>query len=148
MNKKLLISLPIILIILLGVFAGPKVKNKLFKPVVQNSPAPQFYLVSIDPNPLEGATILPTQSITVTFNKPVRVSELKHRFDPEINHEVTVANGIDSTLGTTLKITFVKPLQLGSGYTFFILASTHTEDKINLDRDYIYHFSTIKYNGV
>ncbi len=108
---------------------------------VQPPQKEELKIISTNPNPLEEATILPTSSIEITFNKPVNLSEFKHRFDPEVNHEV-------EAIKNTFRITFKKPLRLGSGYTLFILPNTHTEDGLSLDREIIYHFKTISYRGV
>lgn len=114
----------------------------------QVSQEEKLKIVSTSPDPLEGATILPTQYIEVTFSKPLFVSEFKHRLDPEVDHEVKVINGRDHAFGSTFRIIFKKPLELGSGYTFFILSNTKTEEGIGLEHDFIYHFSTISYRGV
>ena len=117
---------------------------------VQEKPVEQIEsddlkIISTSPDPLEGATILPTQNIEFKFNK--QISEFKHRFDPEVDHEIEAAyDSTDKT--TTIKIIFKKPLILGSGYTLFVLSNTNSVDKIELGRQYDYHFSTIKYKGV
>lgn len=104
-------------------------------------------IVSTNPDPLEGAVILLTQTIEIKFNKRLSVSEFKHRFDPEVEHEVeAIYDKISNT--TSLKIKFKKPLNLGSGYTLFILSNTASEDNKLLEREFNYHFSTIKYKGV
>ena len=108
----------------------------------------QLKIISTDPDPLEGSTILPTQYIEITFNKPLFVSQFKHRLDPEVDHEVKVINGRDHAFGQTFRIIFKKPLELGSGYTLFILSDTKTEENLGLDKDFDYHFSTINYKGV
>lgn len=108
----------------------------------------QLKLLSTDPDPLEAATLLPTQTITLTFNQVIPKSELKYHFDPDVEHQLEVASGPSSSGGTTFKITFKKPLELGSGYTLFIESSTHTKSKVTLDREYVYHFRTINYRGI
>ena len=108
----------------------------------------QLQITSTKPDPLDEATILPTGSIEVTFNKPIVASELKHRFDPDIEHEVEVTGGINNFYGQTFRIIFKKPLPLGNGFTLFILKETHTEEKETLDKEYIFHIKTIKYTGV
>lgn len=134
--KKLSIIIIIIITVILGFF----LKQNPTKP---NSPVSreELKIISTNPDPLEGATILPTQSIEITFNKPVNTSEFKHRFDPEIDHQVETKNN-------TFRIIFNKPLKLGSGYTLFILPNTHTEDGLTLGQEIIYHFKTISYRGV
>ena len=108
----------------------------------------QLKITSTKPATLDEATILPTDTIEITLNKPIYRSELKHRFDPEINHEVETINGIDKELGQTFRIIFQEPLGLGKGYTLFILSNTHDQENHNLDHEYIYHFKTISYRGI
>ncbi len=142
-NIKFIIFITIIIVI----FGGLIFKQNPDKPV-QTLPKEELKIISTNPSPLEDATILPTGSIDITLNKPVVISEFKHRFDPELEHEVEVISGINSSYGQTFRISFKKPLQLGSGYTLFILPNTHTEDGLKLDKEIIYHFKTIGYRGV
>lgn len=142
--KKLLTIIIIIFITIIVVMVS---KNYSIKPEAQ-IPKEELKILSTNPNPLENATILPTSSIEITFNKPFTASEFKHRFDPELEHEVETVNGINNSYGQTFKIRFKKPLQLGSGYTLFILPNTHTENGLKLDKEIIYHFKTIEYRGV
>lgn len=121
----------------------PSTKTEIKSPQLEN-----FKVISTKPDPLEGATILPTQEIEITFNREVVRSEIKHKFDPEVEHEITTINGKNSEVSKTFKITFKKPLSLGSGYTLFIYDGTHTENKQNLDKQYSFHFETIAYKGI
>ena len=105
-------------------------------------------IVSTNPNPLDEATILPTQAIEITFNKPIFRSEFKHKFDPEVDHDVEVVNEENQEYGKLFRIVFKKPLEFGSGYTLFIEQNTHSEDKQTLEKNYQYHFKTIKYSGI
>lgn len=145
MNKKPVLIIATLIFLALIFFL---VKNKQTTTPTTPSPSDQLQIISTNPNPLDEATILPTDSIEITLNKPVVVSELKHRFDPDIKHEVKVINGINNSYGQTFRIIFEKPLPLGSGFTLFILKETHTEEKQLIDKEYIFHFKTIKYSGV
>src|SRR3989344_4455175 len=69
----------------------------------------ELEIISTNPDPLEGAVVMPSQIIEIKFKKP---------------------------------------LDLGSGYTLYILPDTNGVDKKILGKDVIYHFSTIKYKGV
>lgn len=140
-------KLVIAVIIFITVIAVIIFKNSPNKPEAQ-IPKEELKILSTNPSPLENATILPTGTIEITFNKPVVTSEFKHRFDPELEHSVEVVRGINNSYGQTFKISFKKPLQLGSGYTLFILPNTHTENGLKLDTEVIYHFKTIEYKGV
>lgn len=144
-------------ILILGIVALFVMRDSLFKkeiPVEKSQAVNQeqfdvekLRIISTNPDPLEGATILPTQNIEFKFNKQIAISEFKHKFDPEVDHEVeAVYDKINNT--TTVKIKFNKPLNLGSGYTLFVLSNTNSEDGKQLGREYDYHFSTIKYRGV
>lgn len=141
--KKFLIVI-VLLTIAAGVFLYQKQTVKV-EPVKQEE---KLTIVLTKPNPLDEATILPKDGIEVTFSYPIYRSELKHRFDPEMKHEVVVVNGIDKELGTTFRITFNDSLELGRGYTLIILPETHDQKNHNLDHEYIYHFKTISYRGV
>ena len=141
--KKLLILLAIVIIGVL-IWNQKQTSNKILKQVQDDN----LKIVSTKPEPLDEATILPKDSLEITFNYPIYRSELKHRFDPEIEHEVITVNGIDKELGTTFKITFNEPLELGRGYTLFILSNTHDQKNHSIDHEYTYHFKTISYRGV
>lgn len=108
----------------------------------------KLQVVSTNPDPLEGAILLPTQSIEVTLSKEVVVSELKHKFDPETKNTVEVLDNKGTTKGKVFKITFKDPLKPGVGYTLFIETNTHTESGETLDKQYVYHFKTISYKGI
>ncbi len=149
--KKQILFAGLVLLIVMAFLVVKNVLNK--EAIVQSQPEvnlkaetnDQLLIVSTNPDPLEGAVILPTQNIEFKFNK--RISEFKHRFDPEVEHELETAyNSTDNT--TTIKIIFKKPLNLGSGYTLFVLSNTSSTDKKELGKEYDYHFSTIKYKGV
>src|SRR3989344_6495136 len=140
-KKLLVIGL---LVIAVGGFLHQKQAVKLVAPQQEE----KLTIVSTKPNPLDETTILPKDGIEITFNYPIYRSELKHRFDPEIEHEVEAVNGVDKELGTTFKITFNEPLELGRGYTLFILSNTHDQKNHSIDHEYTYHFKTISYRGV
>ena len=110
----------------------------------------QLQIISTNPNPLDGATVLPTQSIEITFNKPIVRSEFKYKLDPETAHQLTVVEGSDPNkdIGQTFKITFRKPLELGKGYTLFVLPGTHTENGLKFDKHQNFTFHTINYRGI
>lgn len=151
-EKKILIT--VIVLIVGGVLTWSLLGSGKVSSLKNNqNPTPtvlsdKLQIISTNPNPLEEATILPTQYIEITFNKPLFVSEFKHRFDPEIDHEVKVINGRDYAFGSTFRIIFKKPLELGGGYTLFILSTTKTEEGLGLPNDLIFHFQTIPYKGV
>ena len=141
------------LIILIAIFAA--IASILFLRLPKESDIKQttneiqyLQIISTSPSPLDEATILPTQAIEITFNKPIFRSEFKHKFDPEVDHDVEVVNEENQEYGKLLRIVFKKPLEFGSGYTLFIEQNTHSEDKQTLEKNYQYHFKTIKYSGI
>lgn len=103
-------------------------------------------IVSTDPKPLDEATILPNQSLTINFNKAFDTSRLKIRLEPEKALEIKIAKA--NTPTDTITISFKEPLQLGSGYTLFINPDPANAEKLPLEKDYIFHFKTIGYRGV
>lgn len=148
-NFKVLFILIIVLalFIFLKFHSGNQTSENNTKLTSVNSNTQQLLLLSTNPNPLEGAVILPDATIQLNFNKRVIPTQLKHNFDPPIDDTVTEHNQPDQGI-YTLKISFKKPLELGNGYTLFIQGDTHSEDGIKLGQDFNYHFRTINYNGV
>lgn len=149
MNKKLKLLL-VFLFLILGIILSFKLLplNKDKNTTNNQTQSDQLKLISTNPDPLDNVTIIPTQDLEFTFNKPFYKSEFKHKFDPLVEHDVEVVNGENSERGSTFRIKFRKPLPLGSGYTLMIEASTKIDEDHKLDRDYIYHFRTIQYKGV
>lgn len=148
-KAKLIFVLVVIMIAVTGFVLINKPAGQDQKSPTQEAQNDQLKIVSTDPDPLDDATILPTQSITITFNKVIPKTEFKYKFEPEIaGAEVEALNGSDSTNGIVMKISFKKPLDLGMGFTLKILGSTRTDKKENLDSDYNYHIKTIQYKGV
>ena len=152
-NSKIFLGLCAFLIIAFGLFMFTRVNKS---PVNNGEKANQaeisdnqLKIIATNPNPLDDATILPTQSIEITFNKIIPKSEFKHEFSPEIpSHEVEALNGPDANNGSVMKINFKEPLQLGAGYSLTISSGTRTGDGKSIDKEYIYHFKTIQYKGV
>lgn len=148
---KIFILIAFILFATGGVFFwNQKITEKTLENPAQVVLNNKLQVVSTNPDPLDGATVLPTQSIEITFNKPLVRSEFKYRLDPETDHVLMVVNGSGSNkdISKTFQITFNKPLELGKGYTLFILPGTHTEDGIRFDKDQNFTFHTINYRGI
>jgi len=152
MTKKIVIS-AILLILGVVLFLNKShlsnLSQKPLEAIASSAPqnqADSLRVISTKPSPLEGVTILPTQSIEITLNKQVG-AEFKYHFDPVVESKVEELVNTNNQQAT-YKISFIKPLELGSGYTLYIDPGTHTQDKQNLDHEYIYHFSTISYKGV
>jgi hypothetical protein len=127
------------------------------QPILDNGQQPQevtqqqtnnpeeIQVVSTNPKNLDGATILPNQSIEITFNRALENEpETKRQWDPEDTDVKTEL----STDRKTVKFTPNKPFILGQGYTLTIKPDTKFDGKKTLGKDLIYHFKTISYSGV
>lgn len=148
LNFKLLLLLFISLIVVLvakNYLSTPESTNN-----TQTTQAEELKIISTNPTPLEGATILPTQYIEITFNKPIVKSEFKHKFDQDVEYELQAVDmiGPNKDISKTFKFIFKKPLELSQGYTLTILSNTHTDDGLNLKQDHSFTFTTVKYRGV
>ncbi|MCL5784425.1 MAG: hypothetical protein M1142_03670 [Patescibacteria group bacterium] len=101
-------------------------------------------VVATNPSPLEEATILPNQTLEITFNLPIEnPDEFKNRIDPQTDHKIELSSD-----RKTAKVIFSKPLELGRGYTLFVKPDTKFDGAKNLNQDLIFHFRTIDYQGV
>lgn len=149
-NKKFWMILLVILFILAAWFIYYKKTSTNTALVPKDTATDQLKIVSTNPNPLNGATILPNQNIEITFNKEIVKSEFKNRFDQEISYDVEAVDKIGSNkdISKTFKIVFKKPLELGHGFTFSVLSNTHTENGLKLNEDQSFSFKTINYNGI
>lgn len=101
-------------------------------------------LISTNPSPLDGTTILPTQIIEFQFNLPLENdAETKITLDPKVEYKIELSND-----KKTAKIIPLKPFTLGQGYTLSIKGDTKFQGKKTLGRDYGFGFRTIEYKGV
>lgn len=151
-NKRLL---TVIIICILGVlffFAKDfftqqtPIPDKTSNDTQSNKPIPenQVGVISTQPSPLEEATILMSQPVEITFNKPIEnIGELKHRVEPEFAY--------DLKLSQDRKTVILSPKEfypLGTLITLHISVETKFDGGFRLDSNLIYHFKTIKYRGV
>lgn len=116
------------------------------QPVVSPAPSDQPTLISTNPTNLgQGESVLwAMQPIELTFNLPlVNGPEVKQRIEPKIEYQVELSDD-----KKTVKIIPTQPLPLGTGFSLYISSETKFDGNKTLDRDYIFHFQTIKYNGV
>ena len=103
----------------------------------------EIKVVSTSPNPLEEAVILPNQNIEITFNQPIENrGEFKNLIEPKADYEIKLSDD-----RKTAKIVPHVPFQLGVTFTLFIKPDTKFDGK-TLNREIIYHFKTINYQGV
>lgn len=127
-----------------GLYSKPAAEKPVDtqKNTAQSSEEPK--LIFTNPTPLEGSTILPTQSVQITFNIPLEnVGEFKHRLEPKTPYEAKLSDD-----KKTVTITPTKPLKLGSGYTLFIDQLSKFEGGKRLNGGIDIHFRTIEYKGV
>lgn len=111
---------------------------------VQISPSEEPKVISTHPDNLDGTTLLPTQIIEITFNRPLEnVGEFKNRLEPKTNYEVKLSDD-----RKTARIIPNPTFKLGAGYTIFILPDTKFYGKKTLGREIIYHFNTVSYKGI
>ena len=101
-------------------------------------------IVSTRPDPLENAIVSGTETVEITFNRPLEnVGEFKFRMEPEIEYKIELSQD-----RKTAKIVPVKPYQLGSGYTIFIGPETKFDGVGRWGEEKIFHFRTITYRGI
>lgn len=146
--KKILIL--ILVLILAGGFwyftqkkeaPGPASSQKQINPASE-SDDPK--IVSTKPDPLENTIVSASEVIEITFNRPLQNSgEFKFRIEPKIEFKIDLSSD-----RKTAKISFLKPLELGTTYTIFIGPDTKFDGMGNWGQDKMYHFNTVKYTGV
>ncbi len=101
-------------------------------------------LLGTVPTPLDNATILPTQEISLTFNFPIEnTGEFKHSLEPKIEYDLKLSND-----RKTLTIVPKKPYQLGLGYTLMVQSDTKFDNGKRLSDPISVHFKTIDYKGI
>lgn len=109
----------------------------------QKTQSEDVQIVATVPQNLNDSTILPNQTIEITFSEAL-VNE------PETRWKITPSADIKAELSAdkkTLKLIPNKPYDLGNGYTLFISGETKLESKKNLNREIIYSFKTIQFKG-
>lgn len=145
LKHKIMIGIAIIGAILVfifqhGIYSKPEQNLKSKQEVKSEEPQ----VVSTNPSPLENTTILPTQSVEITFNYPIQnIGEFKNKLEPKVDYKVELSDD-----RKTAKIIPVKAFGLGITYTLFILPDTKFDGKGSLNRDIIYHFQTVGYKGI
>lgn len=149
MNKKLLFLVIGVLILISLFFALRQKETKVAtpdQPEVSATPSenesPQ--IVSTKPDPLENNVVSATDAVEITFNKPLQNSgEFKLKIEPKIEFKIDLSSD-----RKTAKITFTKPLELGTTYTIFIGPDTKFDGSGSWGMEKVYHFKTITYRGV
>lgn len=134
-------------LILIAIFSkglySPNLPSALPDPSVNLAEERVVRVVSTNPANLEGAIILPTQTIEITFNKPMVIDNPRVVLDPKADYSLE-----QSPDHKTLKITPKDSFGLGKSFTLTIKSGYGTDTGEKLDQDLIFHFKTISYNGV
>ena len=131
--------------LLVAIFSSGLYSNALPSAVapVENTDTNEIRVVSTVPADLHDSTILPNQTIELTFSEQlVNVPETRWSISPSADIKAEL-----SADRKTLKLIPNKPYDLGNGYTLLIKGDTKIEGKGNLDRELIYSFKTIQFKG-
>lgn len=150
-NKKIILAIiaigaALIAIFARGLYSNPQAQeietpNTSQVNVISESDPPQ--VVSTSPGSLDYNTILPSQTVEITFNRPLEnVGEFKSRLEPKVEYRVELSSD-----RKTAKIIPSSTFNLGETYTLIIQPDTKFDGRIELKRDYIFHFKTIGYKG-
>lgn len=150
MNNKIKVFLFVVIVGIAGVFLY---KNYSPKSPVQYSPTPAVIpsnqndspkIISTKPEPLNEAIISTTDTLEITFNRPLEnAGEFKSRIEPKIDYKVELSQD-----RKTAKITFTKPLDLDTTFTLFIGPESKFDGVGRWGQEKVFHFRTIKYRGV
>ncbi|MDD5147390.1 MAG: Ig-like domain-containing protein [Candidatus Daviesbacteria bacterium] len=146
-------SFKLVIILIIVVFTGVFLwKSRSSAPPVStqspSTPPPissEFpRIVSTKPDPLEENIVAATDTIEITFNRPLEnVGEFKSKLEPNLEYKVELSSD-----RKTAKIKPVKSFLLGTTYTLFIGTETKFDGIGRWGEEKIYHFRTIKYTGV
>lgn len=153
-KPKLVIVILIVILILIAAF----IASKKFKSDQQSQSLPvniseqtknisandKPQIVSTKPDPLNENIVGATDTIEITFNRPLEnIGEFKNRIEPEIKYKVELSGD-----RKTAKIKAVDGFLLGTTYTLFIGAESKFDGVGRWGEEKIYHFKTITYRGV
>lgn len=136
----IILGLILITIFSIGLYPKSSITNQI---VNEQTESPK--VISTTPSPLDEATILPTQPVSITFNIPLEnLPELKYVIEPAIDLNVELSDD-----KKTVKFTPKDNFELGQGYSLNIKSETKFEGKRTLGpEEKVFHFTTISYKGV
>lgn len=100
-------------------------------------------VVSTNPASLDGATILPTQAVEITFNKPLVNDPARITLEPQVKYRTELSSD-----HKTLKVIPTDAYKLGQSYTLTIKDGYSFDTGEKLESDRTFHFQTVSYNGV
>jgi hypothetical protein len=130
---------------LVAIFSSGLYSNSIPTAVspTENIDTNEIRVVSTVPANLNDSTILPNQTIELTFSEQlVNIPETRWSISPSADIKAELSDD-----RKTLKLIPNKPYDLGNGYTLLIKGDTKIEGKGNLDRELIYSFKTIQFKG-
>lgn len=144
-DKRIIFGLAVIVVLIIGVIDfSPKTKRPAIVPQATEQPESETQVVSTVPVNLNHSTILPTQSIEITFNKPLLDStHLRYGLSPQTPHHIEISSD-----GKTLRVIPSPQFNLGQDYSLTINSDTKMQDGTNLGKDFSFYFTTIIYSGV
>ena len=148
MGKYIKLIIPVIFLVFLIAFLGIK-KNATKINISQNTTSAEIKnkeprVISTNPELKDNPTLLPTQTIEITFNIPLEnVGEFKNRIDDFKDYKIELSND-----RKTAKIIPTKPFELGKSFTIFILPDSKFDGKKKLNQGEHFNFRTIDYHGV
>lgn len=146
-KNKLVLGILILGIILIAVFKEGFCKNSVNTNQISNTQTQNQSpkIIATEPSPLDETTLLPTQTISVTFNLPLEnLPELRYSIEPAIDLSVELSDD-----KKTIKFTPKENFALGQGYSLHIKSETKFEGKRTLGpEEKVFHFTTISYKGV
>ncbi len=145
-KNKVVLAILALGLLLLGLFYRGLYPTSL-QTTKPNVDTESILMLSTSPDPLDQATLLPSQPVELNFNSPLPSSEaFKYRLDPSVEVKIELIND-----NKTVRMTPVKSWSLGGGYTLFVLPDTsfvYTKEAHKpLGKEYLYHFKTINYKG-
>ena len=122
--------------------SAPQASSQSTPKPISETDSPQ--IISTKPDPLDNAIVSATETIEITFNRPLQnIGEFKNRIEPKIEYKVELSGD-----RKTAKIIFEKPLDLGTSYTLSIGPDTKFDGMGDWGQNKDYHFRTITYKGI
>ncbi len=154
MSKKKIIILLVIIVGAVLLFLNKELllsvkapdSNDTNQSNTENFPPDKIRLVSTNPaGLLEGTqTILPTQTIEITFSHPLENrDELKRELSPDAGYDINLIND--------KKTAVIKPkiaYPAGTEFSLIIHSNSKFDGKKELGDQYILHFKTIDHKGI
>ncbi len=133
-----------------GIYGQPSSQQTLKSSSPQTETSPkkedpqEVKILSTNPDLSKEPTILPTQSLEITFNLPLEnAGEFKNKLEPKTEYQIKLSDDRKTAI-----ITPTKAFLLGTSYTLFIQTDSKFTGGKKLNQEVVYHFKTIDYNGI